>query len=284
MKQWTSVKHVVSMFFALVLMAGLPAVGFGDVPHQINYQGYLTDTDGNPVSERSLEMHFAVYPDPLFGFTLWSETQSVDVEDGVYNVLLGTVTPFPFGLFSDDRYLGITVGTDQEMSPRQRLVSVPYAFTAEEADTLEGYIADDFAFTDHDHDDRYNTQSEITAFLAGKSDAGHTHSGDEITSGIVADGYIAATITRDAELLAGLAGKADSVHSHSGNDITIGTVADARIAASITRDSELAAGLATKSDTGHGHDDRYYSKTYVDALENRIAALETLLAHFSRNN
>ena len=32
----------------------------------------------------------------------------------------------------------------------------------------------------------------------------------------------------------------------------------------------------------HTHDDRYYDKAYVNALEARIAALETLLTHFTR--
>ena len=47
--------------------------------------------------------------------------------------------PCPFLFFSEaDRYLGVKVGEGAEMVPRQRIVSVGYAFRAEVADDVPG--------------------------------------------------------------------------------------------------------------------------------------------------
>ena len=251
-----------------ILLLLLSALNCWAVPPEINYQGKLTDTNGDPVTETSVQMQFGVYEAASGGSALWSESQTVNIHEGVFNVRLGSVTPFLIGLFGGERFLGITVGAGTEMTPRHPLVSVPYALAADDAATLEGHGAGEFSLTGHGHDDRYNTKTEITTLLVGKADSDHNH--DDIYN------------TKD-EIITALTGKADTVHGHSGEDISSGTVADAFIAASITRNSELSAGLAGKADIGHNHDDSYYSKTYVDALANRITALETLLVHFSRS-
>jgi hypothetical protein len=51
----------------------------------------------------------------------------VAVFDGIYNVLLGSVTALDASVFSgDDRWLEVKVG-DDTLSPRQRITSVAYA-------------------------------------------------------------------------------------------------------------------------------------------------------------
>ena len=52
-------------------------------------------------------------------------------DNGFYSVVLGTRTEFPVSIFNGaDLYLGITVGVDDEMAPRQRITSVPFAIRA----------------------------------------------------------------------------------------------------------------------------------------------------------
>jgi ribose 5-phosphate isomerase RpiB len=97
--------------------------------------------------------------------------------------------------------------------------------------------------------------------------ASHTHSGDDITSGTVAEARIATQLARDDEVFgivtdddgpaSGLNADfldgsdssdfAAASHTHSGSDITSGTVAEARIAAALARDSEVF-GIVTDSD------------------------------------
>jgi len=53
----------------------------------------------------------------------------VALDDGYFVVALGSTTPLP--LFDGaTRYLGIKVADDPEMTPREELVSVPYALMA----------------------------------------------------------------------------------------------------------------------------------------------------------
>lgn len=110
---------------------------FGSVPRTMNYQGYLTDGSGRPVSG-ALSMTFSLYPVDSGGSVLWTEThQNVTVTNGLYGVVLGNGTPDPVPIalpFDQQYYLGITVGTDDEMTPRLALTSAGYALRAEEAD------------------------------------------------------------------------------------------------------------------------------------------------------
>lgn len=104
-------------------------------PLIINYQGTLTDAQGNPVTGQKT-MSFRIYATPSAtpAQALWnSQGVLVTVSKGVFSVNLGEPpqTPIPKNLFSDSdsRYLGVTVdGT--ELTDRKRLVSVPYALNA----------------------------------------------------------------------------------------------------------------------------------------------------------
>ncbi|MFH2070610.1 MAG: hypothetical protein ABIJ11_05290 [Elusimicrobiota bacterium] len=72
------------------------------------------------------------------GGSVWSEVQTVKAERGIFQVLLGSVKPIPAEVFtaSPNRYLEIDIDSplnDPPMTPRQRLVTVAYAFLADEA-------------------------------------------------------------------------------------------------------------------------------------------------------
>lgn len=113
-------------------------------PNLINYQGRLAAAGGT-AALGSFTMAFSIYATATGVNPLWSETQTVSVTNGVFNVLLGSVTPLSSTLFTSggDRYLGIKVGADAEMSPRFRLTSVAFAFHATEADGIkDGAITD----------------------------------------------------------------------------------------------------------------------------------------------
>ncbi|MCK4223593.1 MAG: hypothetical protein KAX39_00330 [candidate division Zixibacteria bacterium] len=129
------------IFFTGILFAVffLVSLSYADVPQMINYQGKLTTASGGCVGDTTISMTFKIYADLTTPTSLWSETQdSVKVEDGIFNVLLGSVNPIPDSVFDrSTRYLGVKVGADNEMSPRKPLVSVGYAFRSEFTDTAE---------------------------------------------------------------------------------------------------------------------------------------------------
>ncbi|HTY13195.1 MAG TPA: hypothetical protein VMD02_03290 [Candidatus Omnitrophota bacterium] len=107
------------------------------VPATINYQGLLKDASGHLVNNPSLSIVFSIYGGASGGTALWTETQTVSVDAGMYSVQLGSVNAFSSNVFDGStRYLGIKVGSDAEMAPRVALVTVPYSLMAE---TLNGY-------------------------------------------------------------------------------------------------------------------------------------------------
>ena len=101
-----------------------------DVPNLIDYQGRLADNNGDTI-EGNTSITFSIYNVETGGTALWSETQaSVDVNDGLFQVTLGSNASFPENLFDDaERWIGINVAGDGEMTPRTKIVSVPYAKT-----------------------------------------------------------------------------------------------------------------------------------------------------------
>jgi hypothetical protein len=123
-----------SILFAaacLALASGALAAG----PQLINYQGTLTNDQGQPL-DGTYSLTFKVYAAASGGTALWTQTSaSVAVADGLFSVLLGS-TAFPAGLFTGaDRWLGVTVGAAAELTPRARFTSVPWALRATVADT-----------------------------------------------------------------------------------------------------------------------------------------------------
>lgn len=115
--------------FLFVLLLFSIAVVYGMVPPKINYQGYLTDSSGNPINDPVL-VTFRIYTAPEGGTPLWEEEHYVTPENGVYSVVLGTGILLDLDYSQSEFYLGIEVGTDGEMIPRQELTSVGASHTA----------------------------------------------------------------------------------------------------------------------------------------------------------
>ncbi len=81
-------------------------------------------------------MEFRIYDVPTGGAPLWEELwtggNAVSVSDGLFSVLLGSLNTGLTAVVQshDALYLGVTVGTDSEMSPRVQLGSVPFSMQA----------------------------------------------------------------------------------------------------------------------------------------------------------
>ena len=120
----TRIRIFASLFFLLAFAACAMAA----IPQLINYQGLLTTAGGTPVADGSYSVVFTIYTAPTGGIALWTETKSVTTSSGLFSTLLGSVNPIPDSAFNNAlSYLGIKVGADPEISPRQQLASVPYS-------------------------------------------------------------------------------------------------------------------------------------------------------------
>jgi hypothetical protein len=121
-------------------MAVLAAAGSAAaVPPFLSEQGRLFTSAGAPVTA-DVSVRFTIYTgvdvDGNGTGQLWTEIQSVVVDDGYFSVVLGDTsgggTALPANLFNGStRYLGVKVGSDPEMEPLQEIVSVPYALVAQ---------------------------------------------------------------------------------------------------------------------------------------------------------
>jgi hypothetical protein len=144
-KQWLPSRG--NFLFILLITFGLvwaqSSGAFARNPAQSNgfarpipYQGRLADAGGNPLTN-TYPMIFRIYTastgtEPLWEEN-WSGPNSVRVSDGLFSVMLGSLTPIPETIITNNEmlWLGITVGTDDEMAPRIQLGTVPYSQMAQ---------------------------------------------------------------------------------------------------------------------------------------------------------
>ncbi|MCJ7553751.1 MAG: tail fiber domain-containing protein [Ignavibacteriaceae bacterium] len=117
--------------FLLALIAFITIEIFGQaIPKEINYQGVLKDASGNIVADNDYAMTFKIYNEPTAGTALWTEIQPVAIKDGLFSVQLGSLTPITTVPFDRIHFLGITMGTGTELTPRTMLTPSPYSFTS----------------------------------------------------------------------------------------------------------------------------------------------------------
>lgn len=110
------------------------------VPGELDYQAYLSNADGSAF-DGNISITFAAYTVDVGGVPLWSQTLNVPVDNGLFSVALGGApAPFPAGLFDTDIYVGLFVA-GEEMLPRRKLNTAPYAFKAGDAETVGGMTA-----------------------------------------------------------------------------------------------------------------------------------------------
>ncbi|MFA5032996.1 MAG: tail fiber domain-containing protein [bacterium] len=105
------------------------------VPAEINYQGWLgSATDTSAITDK-LNMVFKLYDTVTGGTELWTESQdTVYVIKGVFNVLLGSVTPIPDSFFNNTSLYLETQVESEALSPRKKLTSVGYAIKSKRSD------------------------------------------------------------------------------------------------------------------------------------------------------
>jgi len=121
-------KALLSMAMMLSFLMLFHSAAFA-IPRLISYQGTLNDANGLPVSS-TVSITFNIYDVETGGVDLWTETQNVAVSNGLFNVKLGSEQELPSSVFlSDELYLGIQVGADPEMVPRQRITPGAYVQT-----------------------------------------------------------------------------------------------------------------------------------------------------------
>lgn len=112
----------------LTLLAVTVTCVLAQIPKTMSYQGLLTDASGKKVSDGNYQLTFKLYEAATGGTAVWSEVQTVAVSNGLFNVYLGSVTPLNL-TFKKPYWLGITIASGAELSPRMALATSPYSFS-----------------------------------------------------------------------------------------------------------------------------------------------------------
>ncbi len=122
-------------FVLAAILLALTASALATVPQQINYQGRLTDLNGDPLLG-PVTLVFSICADSTCGNELWEETHNgVVLNDGLFSVILGTVTPLPLTVFDGSvRYLSASLN-GQPVTRRIAIGSVGYSYRALVSDT-----------------------------------------------------------------------------------------------------------------------------------------------------
>lgn len=144
-------KLIPGFLFILILALGAWVVGMAraqdsppprepDTPlassNYIPLQGQLTDATGNPLNG-TYDVTFRIYPQSTGGTPLCEDTKSLNLEDGLFSTYI-----YAGNCEIDGRqlYLGVEVGTDGEMTPRQYIDNVPVAWTLRPGAVISGTV------------------------------------------------------------------------------------------------------------------------------------------------
>lgn len=172
----------ISVLFSLLFIACLATAVYATVPGLISYQGRLTTPTGDPVPDGAYLVRFQIYDAPVAGTVLWnSDYQQIHTTSGLYTYMLGQDVPFPDGLFTGgNRWLGVTVGVDPEMTPRQQFLAAPFTFVSQNADSVDW--------------------SGIKNLPAGFADGVDNNSGGDITAVNTSSGLTGGVTSGDANI------------------------------------------------------------------------------------
>lgn len=162
----------IAAMFALSAFASAPSSISEFVPMTMNYQGYLANpSTGAAYTDGIYDIQCRLYTSASGGTAIWGAQYSVYVKDGYFNIMLGdsssstvksTVSGSGSTTYGKDYlwkalldtsynslYLGVTplqgpthaaIASPSEISPRQQLLTGPYAFRAQSAKYAEASL------------------------------------------------------------------------------------------------------------------------------------------------
>lgn len=126
----------VLLVLAIMIAFGIPPANAQEV-EVIHFQGMLTGPDGGPLPTDTYNVDFSIWDHATDGFDpLWSETQTVEVNEGLFDVFLGGVNPLSPDVFTPDeseselRFLEIQVEGDDPVTPRLQMGKMPNSFVS----------------------------------------------------------------------------------------------------------------------------------------------------------
>ena len=116
-------KWIVTLLVLLMIVPGM-----AQIPRTLSYQGRLANEAGVAI-EGDQALTLRLYAEVSGGEALWEELHVTHVENGLFSVMLGSITPLDLP-FDQPYWLGVAVGTAEELTPRMALASAAYSLNA----------------------------------------------------------------------------------------------------------------------------------------------------------
>jgi hypothetical protein len=128
-------RQMVVLFIALTLSAVAAAV-----PTSFSIQGALRGQGGQAV-DGTYSIVFALFTGETDNNLVWQEPLAIQVHDGLFSVILGTVVPIDPAVFEEHPELWLSVQVQGEGAmPRQPLLSQPFALLARRAEAANALL------------------------------------------------------------------------------------------------------------------------------------------------
>ena len=123
------IKLLVQILLSSFILSTLAAV-----PSEINYQGLITDSDGDPIESATNSVAVNLYQVETGGTAVYTEsfTQVASDANGIYSIQIGGASLQSVLETNSELWLELIIN-EEALSPRQEIQSVPYAVVAKPA-------------------------------------------------------------------------------------------------------------------------------------------------------
>jgi len=150
--------YVTVILTFLLMTTSFAQAGSADIPQLINYQGMLFNSDGQPMETNECNLSFSLFNQPTGGLLIWGPQifdgrneeghgAKVPVVRGHFNVILGpkdTNSRVITDAFQTKNvYLQIKIDDNPAISPRQKILTVPYCVVSETVRGPDLYVNSD---------------------------------------------------------------------------------------------------------------------------------------------
>ncbi len=137
----TTNRLIIYLLFLLLTLIAFVLSANAQTPRTISYQGAVTS--GSQPASGPHVLRVAFYDSLSGGQQLYQETHTTTITGGIFNIQIGSLTPFPATLrFDHPYYLGVSIDGEAELSPRSALSSAPYALASHISELAEGLTPD----------------------------------------------------------------------------------------------------------------------------------------------
>ena len=129
---------------AILMVTFIVPVANATIPQEINFQAVLTYPNGAPLANQTVDLSFEIFDGSAGGTSKWGPESHTSVQtdaNGLVQVVLGSTVTLDAPVFSEAQsHLEIAINGNSPVSPRTKLVSVPYAHQAARVESLDSAI------------------------------------------------------------------------------------------------------------------------------------------------